>query len=95
MTQMAYFLWISGAAVAPFVVVRNVHSQARYPRVRHATRELLQAAARKHIIHAIVELDLTDARRRSEGLSFRPPVRRIPTYRREQSVEIGRPGSGA
>jgi len=49
-----------------------------YPRVRHATRDLLDAAARKHMIHAMVEVDVTDARRQlrrigretGEALSF-------------------------
>ena len=35
----------------------------RYPQERHATRHVLAAAARKHMMHAMVEVDVTDARR--------------------------------
>jgi len=49
-----------------------------YPRIRHATRDLLHTAARKHMIHAMVEVDVTEARQRlrrvgrqsGEALSF-------------------------
>ena len=34
-------------------------SAERYPRLRHATRDLLGAAARKHTIHATVEVDVS------------------------------------
>lgn len=40
----------------------DAYSVEHYPRIRHATRDLLNAAARKHMIHAMVEVDVTDAR---------------------------------
>lgn len=38
------------------------HIRQRYPRERHATRDVLTAAARKHMMHAMVEVDVSDAR---------------------------------
>jgi pyruvate/2-oxoglutarate dehydrogenase complex dihydrolipoamide acyltransferase (E2) component len=38
-------------------------TRQRYPQERHATRDVLNAAARKHMMHAMVEVDVTDARR--------------------------------
>ncbi len=39
------------------------YSLERYPRIRHATRDVLHASSRKHMIHAMVEIDVTDLRR--------------------------------
>lgn len=36
---------------------------APYPRIRHATRDLLRAAAHKHMIHVLAEIDVTESRR--------------------------------
>lgn len=35
-----------------------------FPLMRHATRDVLRAAAKKPMIHALVEIDVTEARRR-------------------------------
>lgn len=38
------------------------HDVAPFPRFRHATRDVLAVSSRKHMIHAMVEVDVTDAR---------------------------------
>lgn len=43
--------------------MNNDCTRQRYPQERHATRDVLAAAARKHMMHAMVEVDVTDARR--------------------------------
>jgi hypothetical protein len=41
---------------------RDSHDAAPFPRFRHATRDVLAASSRKHMIHAMIEADVTDAR---------------------------------
>lgn len=38
------------------------HTKVPYPRIRKATIELLKAAKRKHMIHSLIEVDITDSR---------------------------------
>lgn len=39
------------------------YTRRQYPRERHATRDVLAASARKHMMHAMIEVDVTEARR--------------------------------
>lgn len=41
---------------------RDSHDVAPFPAFRHATRDVLAASSRKHMIHAMIEADVTDAR---------------------------------
>lgn len=43
---------------------RSPHTVTPFPRVRKATVDLLTAAKRKNMIHSIIEVDITDARKK-------------------------------
>ncbi len=59
-------------------MIENNHTTEPYPRIRHATRDVLRASRRKPMIHSLAEIDVTEVRRslrkagkeQGEALSF-------------------------
>lgn len=44
-------------------MARAPHAVQPFPHLRYATQDVLHASSRKHMIHAMLEVDVTDARR--------------------------------
>ncbi len=59
---------------------KDAHQTQSFPRIRHATVDLLAAASRKHMIHSLVEMDVEDTRRRLRRLGMQEQTGQKPSF---------------